>query len=87
MASVPNPFHLQTRIRYNLVRSGEAALRIYDIAGRLVRSFDLSDRPAGASSVDWNGTDEQGRTVASGSYLVRLVTSDSRDAMQVTLIK
>jgi len=47
-------------------------LRVYDVNGRLVRSL-LSEvgYTSGTFSVDWNGTNNEGRAVASGVYLYR----------------
>ena len=57
------------------------------MSGRLVRDFGLGTRPAGPVEVQWNGTDDSGRTVASGVYLVRLVTPDRRETLRTVLLK
>ena len=87
VASVPNPFNPATTVHFELARAGDATLGIYDVTGRLIRRFDLNDRPVGANSVHWDGTDLRGRAVASGSYIVRLETVEASDTMRVTLIK
>lgn len=64
----PNPFQIRTSIR--IEHSAECReLKIYDPAGRLIRSFTLSSMPCALS---WNGTDQTGRPVPSGVYFVRL---------------
>ena len=83
----PNPFNPRTTIHFELARSGVASIRIYDVAGRLVRRFDLDDRPVGENSIAWNGRDQRGRIMPGGTYLVQLETPESRDATRVTLIK
>ena len=60
----PNPFNANTVISIDgEVHSGKLA--IYDIAGRMVRSFPLSEE---TRSITWDGTDASGETVASGTY-------------------
>jgi hypothetical protein len=60
----PNPFNAGTVISFDgEVHSGK--LTIYDVAGRLVRSFPLDEN---IRSVTWDGVDASGRSVASGTY-------------------
>ncbi len=68
----PNPFSPATRIDFDLAEAGHASLRIYDVAGRLVRTL-VSDRlVAGPYSRPWDGRDSGGNRVASGVYFYRL---------------
>lgn len=85
--NVPNPFNPSTALRFELATDGPAHLAIYDVSGRSVRSIDLGVRPAGEGSVLWNGRDETGRPVGSGTYLVRLTTADGIDARRILLLK
>jgi len=71
--NVPNPFNPTTQIRFDLAQPGRVQLRIYDVAGRLVRSLIDEEMQAGRDqSVVWNGLDEQSRPVGSGVYFYRL---------------
>ena len=83
----PNPFNPQTTIEYALSQPGRVQLKIYDLAGRLVRSMDLGHQPVGTGRVQWNGTDDRDRIVASGTYLVRMVTPSKTDVLRVMLLK
>jgi hypothetical protein len=59
-------------IAYNLGDRAQAAgISIYDISGRLVKSFTLKAAPL-TQSVIWKGDDQAGRRVASGVYFVKL---------------
>jgi Mg-chelatase subunit ChlD len=66
----PNPFNPQTTIRLTLPELGSARISVYSILGQRVRSFEI--RP-GVQSADivWDATDERGRRVASGLYIIR----------------
>ncbi|HEX7319564.1 MAG TPA: T9SS type A sorting domain-containing protein [bacterium] len=70
----PNPFSKQLTIHYALSTKDEkAVLRIFDAAGRLVRSYSLSGAYSIVPSViTWYGDDEAGRPVPAGIYFCRL---------------
>jgi hypothetical protein len=60
------------------------ALKIYDISGRLVKSYALNPTPS-ALSVIWKGDDETGRTVDAGVYFVKL-TSDGQELVRKAIL-
>ncbi|MBA7474025.1 Ycf48-like protein [subsurface metagenome] len=74
----PNPFRQMTDIRCKMQEARstnqDISLKIYDVSGRLVRSFNLaSDFLPLASTISWDGSDDCGRRVSEGIYFVRLV--------------
>lgn len=83
----PNPFNPQTTIRFDLAHDGRVSLRIYDVAGRLVRILFDEERQAGRDTVVWNGLDDAGAPVGSGLYLVRLATGESLFTRKMLLMK
>jgi hypothetical protein len=85
--ATPNPFSGSTKIRLRLLSAERAGLRIYDVTGRLVRSFDLRHLSPGEHDVDWKGTDNNGRAVAAGVYFVRMVGADGPRRMRIVLVK
>ena len=70
----PNPASGQATIEYEIPSSGSVALSIYDMLGREVRTLVSETLQAGKHSMDWDGRDNAGRTVASGVYLVSLAS-------------
>lgn len=68
----PNPFNPSTTIRYQLDAPASVLLHVFDVSGRRVKTLDTGRRPAGTFEVRWDGTDLEGRPVASGVYLYRL---------------
>ncbi len=88
ISNTPNPFNPATTIRFELPVPGVASLRVYDIAGRLVRTLLAeSETPAGAGRLVWRGVDDQGRAVASGTYFVRLMVGARREIHSVALVR
>jgi len=72
----PNPFNPRTVIEFSVTRAQKVSLAVYDVRGRLVRTLVSGRLAAGDHSVTWQGHDDRGDGVASGTYLCRLVTED-----------
>jgi hypothetical protein len=87
LANFPNPFNPKTTIAYELPEAGHVALRVYDVAGRLVRVLDDAEREAGPHSVAWDGTDDAGVGVGSGVYFCRLETPYGVETRSMVLLK
>ncbi len=85
--AAPNPFNPQTTITFALPVSARASLRIYDVSGRLVRTLLDEVRPAGTSEVRWNGADDAGRGVASGTYFARLSVGGETSVKSLVLVR
>jgi len=72
----PNPLASGAAIRYALPGPAQVELRIYDVAGALVRRLADGVQAAGYRSAQWNGCDDRGRRVAPGVYYVRFRAGD-----------
>jgi hypothetical protein len=84
----PNPFNPRTTIAYELPADGPVSLRIYDVAGRLVRVLrQAASEAAGRHEAVWDGQDAQGRGVASGTYLCRLESGRHRAVQRLVLVR
>jgi len=84
----PNPFNPSTTIEFALASPGNARLDVYTIDGRLVNTLVNRGLAAGPHSAIWNGTDQQGRAVASGTYFYRLTTTGGfSEAGRMVLVK
>jgi hypothetical protein len=78
----PNPFNPVTTIQFDLAANGRVQLRIYDVAGRQVRTLLDAEMQAGWDrSATWNGFDDAGRQVPTGVYFYKL------DAAGLTMTK
>ena len=84
---MPNPFHPRTTLRYSLGSPGPVDLAIFDVSGRRVRTLASGELSAGAHEVAWDGTDESGRRVASGTYWARLEAAGRRSASRLVVLK
>jgi sugar lactone lactonase YvrE len=88
LRSRPNPFNPRTVISFTLAEPAVADLRVFDLAGRLVRVLAGGEIIAGGPhEIVWNGRDEAGREVASGTYVCRLRAGDLVTSTRLTLLR
>jgi hypothetical protein len=83
----PNPFNPTTMIRYGIPEILAVSLVIYDLQGRVVRSYSEMAQPAGWVELLWNGTDDEGHQVCAGVYIFRLRAGDHAAAIKMILLK
>lgn len=79
----PTPFSDHTDVGWTLPRAGAAAVRVYDVSGRRVRTLAEGTHAAGAHTVRWDGRDALGMRVAAGAYLIVLESGGTRRARRV----
>nr|MEE4269060.1 FlgD immunoglobulin-like domain containing protein [Candidatus Krumholzibacteria bacterium] len=84
----PNPFNPSTTIRFDLPQAAQVDLGIYDIRGRLVKTLARAETfPTGRHLINWNGTDNSGSAMASGVYLLKLVSEGEVRTQRMTLLR
>jgi hypothetical protein len=84
----PNPFNPMTTISFDLARDSHVSLKVYDVAGRLVRGLANENMTAGfGKQVVWNGLDNAGKRVSSGVYFYRLVSADFTATKKMVVMK
>lgn len=81
--NIPNPFSKFTVIQYALPKKMLASLRIYDVAGKLVKILTSGLKDAGEYTIYWNGTDESGDVVSAGVYLYTLDTKEFKSTRKM----
>jgi hypothetical protein len=87
-SNVPNPFNPITTISYDVPSPGaDVSISIYDVSGRLIRSLVKAHRGAGTWSVEWNGDNDRGQSVASGVYFYRMKAGEFVETKKMVLLK
>jgi len=71
----PNPFNPMTIISFSMPGSLPVNLSIYNVRGERVRVLVDEVRGAGRHEVAWDGADDHGRSVSSGTYIARIQSS------------
>ena len=83
----PNPFNPSTTIAFQLGLASQVELAIYSISGQRVRTLISGSLPAGHHRLQWDGHNDRGESVASGTYLYQLSAGDFVATRQLMLLK
>jgi hypothetical protein len=84
----PNPLRTSTKIYYTLGASGPMSMEVFDVQGRRIAVLTRGPRAAAGFHVtEWNGRDDSGSRVASGIYVLRLVTADGGDSRRIVFLR
>ena len=87
LAPYPNPVNGVVTIPYQLAAPNQVLLSFYNTLGQKVRQLRSGVEPAGTYTMVWDGTDQQGKPVASGVYVCRLRVGDQYDVRRVLLLR
>jgi serine protease AprX len=74
-SNFPNPFNSDTKIWFDMPEVGTVAIDVYNILGQHVKNIFSGTASRETIKTNWNGTNEQGRAVASGIYIYRITTN------------
>jgi len=87
----PNPFsptlHEVIRIKYELKKSGNVKIQIFDFGMNLVRQIEDNTYTEGTYEAVWDGVDKSGRNVANGPYIYVIEMSDRTIDGKILLIE
>jgi len=83
----PNPFNPTTSITFDVAEPGSVKILIYDILGNYVNTLTSGFYSQGSYTVNWNGHDDLGQSVASGIYIYQLIHSDAIITKKMTLLR
>jgi len=83
----PNPFNPTTTIKFSLPESHLVSIKIYNMLGQEVRTLVNEQRNEGNHSIIWNGKDNSGNQLASGTYIYRIKAGDFTSTKKMILLK
>jgi hypothetical protein len=87
-ANYPNPFNPSTTIRFSLPVENKISLVVYDMLGREVKTLITNQQTAkGAYQAEWDGTNNAGTSVASGSYVYTLKFGNFSKSQKMMLVR
>ncbi len=87
LSCYPNPSRGTMDLRFGLPTPAHTTLKVYDAGGRLVRTLFSREVRGGKHRLSWNGTDDRGRELPSGTYLFRLENGDSHRTEKALLAR
>lgn len=83
--NLPNPFSEETVISFLVPHGRTWRMRIEDARGHVIRCFE--GNRGGTITLAWNGSDDTGVSVPTGTYYCRLESDKSADRRKMTLIR
>jgi hypothetical protein len=83
----PNPFNPSTEIAYNLNKTSNINLTIFNVIGQKVKVLENSSKQAGTHTAKWDGRDEFGASVSTGLYFYTLSDGTSSFTRKMALMK
>lgn len=87
LSATPNPFNVETLIRYVLSKETTIELAVFNILGEKVKTLVNANQKPGTYSIHWDGKDENGKRVASGIYLYRLKTGNFTNTKKLLILR
>ena len=85
--SFPNPFNAVVTVPFTLPRETHVRISVLNVAGQTVRVLRDHVAAGGKHQVQWDGTDDLGRRMASGLYLIRLEAENIIRVQKIALMK
>jgi len=83
----PNPFNGEVRLALKAPSTSELSLKIYDSSGTLRHHSNLASMGHELQTVSWDGRDQAGELLASGSYIVQVSSPFQQVSQKVVLLK
>jgi hypothetical protein len=71
----PNPFNPTTSVKFSVPKDGFVTLKVYDMIGQEVATLFSGNAQRGTYTLNWNGKDNSGNYVSSGSYIYRMTAN------------
>jgi hypothetical protein len=85
-AAYPNPFNPYVNLSFDMPSAATYSLRIYNVAGQLVRSYD-GTATVGSNVIQWDGKDNSGSEVSSGVYFYKLTSAGISATEKMVMMK
>ncbi len=83
----PNPFTSKTTITYQVPNESRVSLKIYNIAGEIVKILVDKYQKAGCYKIKWDGKNNVGKILPSGIYFIELSTGEFSQTIKLLILK
>lgn len=83
----PNPFNPTTSIAYSVPARGPVVIQVFDVSGTMVRTLLNGEQAPGRHTIHWNGLNDQGHPVSSGTYFCRLTAGKQTLSRKMLLLR
>lgn len=86
MTCYPNPFTAGTAVSYQIKESKHVKIEIFNTKGQKVRTLTNSIAMKGKHNLNWDGKDDEGKSIGSGVYYCRMQTDSYKSARKMIKI-
>ena len=83
----PNPFSTNTIIEFQIPERSDMSIKIFNLLGQVIRDFGKKEFEPGIHSIEWNGTDNKGKNLDSGIYLIRMESENCVRTVKCMFLK
>lgn len=83
----PNPLRTEAALFLDLSQEAQVNVRLYDVAGRLIRTLRDESLPSGRHVIDWDGRDASNVRVASGVYFIEAGAGSERQSVRMVVVR
>lgn len=84
----PNPFTSSTTFtfQHNLLKPINVKIKIYTIAGRLIKTIEQFNINEKYVMIDWDGKDNDGNEISNGTYLYKMILTSTDGAYKKDIL-
>ncbi|MFA5032120.1 MAG: FlgD immunoglobulin-like domain containing protein [bacterium] len=82
----PNPVINRSVVSYTIKENSKVSLKIYDIAGKEVKTIANGIETAGTKKIEWNARDNVGKKINSGVYFCKMQINNKEVATKSLII-
>lgn len=83
----PNPFNPNTSVQFTVPNTSDVIIKVFDMLGQEVRTLFAGEVERGTYTVNWDGMNNNGAKMSSGSYVYRMTAGDFVQSKKMILMK
>ncbi|NQT24346.1 T9SS type A sorting domain-containing protein [candidate division KSB1 bacterium] len=83
----PNPFNPETSFSIDVPQDGQVTIRVYSLLGQEVKTLLNESLDAGRFDMSWNGNNDNGFSMPSGMYFLKMNAGSFQQVRKITLIR
>lgn len=87
LATFPNPFNSRTTIQFQLPEAQNVSIAVINVLGQSIYTSAAKHYEAGVHKLTWDGKDDMGRAVVTGTYWVRLQAEHRQLVRKILYLK
>jgi len=83
----PNPFNPTTTIPFDIIKTDQIKLSVYNVKGEIVRTLLNSNLTPGSYEMRWDGRSDRGVILSAGMYFIELKGTSFRETSKMIYLK